>query len=50
MVEFHSHVGSEFIELADELEEILGMKVDLVSKKAIKDRYFERIEENLIYV
>ncbi|MBA4301048.1 MAG: nucleotidyltransferase [Cyclobacterium sp.] len=50
MVEFHSQVGSEFIELVDELEEILGIKVDLVSKKGIKERYFERIKEDLIYV
>lgn len=50
MVEFHSRVGSEFIELADELEEILGIKVDLVSKKGIKERYFERIKGDLIYV
>ncbi len=50
MVEFHSRVGSEFIELADELEEILGIKVDLVSKNGIKERYFERIKEDLIYV
>jgi predicted nucleotidyltransferase len=50
MVEFHSRVGSEFIELADELEEILGIKVDLVSRKGIKERYFERIKEDLIYV
>ena len=50
MVEFHSRVGSEFIELADELEEILGMKVDLVSRKGVKERYFERIKEDLIYV
>ncbi|GMQ31661.1 nucleotidyltransferase family protein [Algoriphagus confluentis] len=50
MVEFHSRVGSEFIQLADELEEILGMKVDLVSKKGIKERYFEWIKEDLIYV
>jgi predicted nucleotidyltransferase len=50
MVEFHSRVGSEFIELADELEEIFGIKVDLVSKKGIKERYFERIKEDLIYV
>jgi predicted nucleotidyltransferase len=50
MVEFHSRVGSEFIELADELEEILGIKVDLVSKKGIKERYFEKIKEDLIYV
>lgn len=50
MVEFHSRVGSEFIELADELEEILGIKVDLVSKKGVKERYFERIKDDLIYV
>lgn len=50
MVEFHSRVGSEFIELADELEDILGIKVDLVSRKGIKERYFERIKEDLIYV
>ena len=50
MVEFHSRVGSEFIELADKLEEILGIKVDLVSKKGIKERYFDRIKEDLIYV
>ena len=50
MVEFHSPVGSEFIELADELEQILGIKVDLVSKIGIKERYFERIKEDLIFV
>ncbi len=50
MVEFHSRVGSEFIELADEVEQIFGIKVDLVSKKGIKERYFERIKEELIYV
>lgn len=50
MVEFHSRIGSEFIELADDLEEILGIKVDLVSRKGIKERYFERIREDLVYV
>lgn len=50
MVEFHSRVGSEFIELADELEDILGIKVDLVSRKGIKERYFERIKEDLIFL
>ena len=50
LVEFHSRVGSEFIELGDELEDLLGIKVDLVSKKGIKPRYLERIKEELIYV
>jgi predicted nucleotidyltransferase len=43
-------VGSEFIELGDELEELLGIKVDLVPKNGIKPRYLEQIKEELIYV
>jgi predicted nucleotidyltransferase len=50
LVEFHSRVGSEFIELGDELEDLLGIKVDLLSKKGIKPRYLEQIKEELIYV
>lgn len=50
MVEFHSRVGSEIMELADKLEEILGIKVDLASKKGIKERYFERIKVELIEI
>ena len=50
LVEFHSSIGSEFIELGDELEEMLGIKVDLVSKKGIKPRYLEQIKDELIYV
>ncbi|MEY3647383.1 MAG: hypothetical protein RLZ13_265 [Bacteroidota bacterium] len=50
LVEFHSRVGSEFIELGDELEDLLGIKVDLVSKNGIKPRYLEQIKEELIYV
>ena len=50
LVEFHSRVGSEFIELGDELEELLGIKVDLVSKNGIKPRYLEQIKEELIYI
>jgi predicted nucleotidyltransferase len=45
LVEFHSRVGSEFIELGDELEDLLGIKVDLVSNKGIKPRYLEQIKE-----
>lgn len=50
LVEFHAVVGSEFIELADELEDLLGITVDLVSKKGIKPRYFDQIKSELIYV
>lgn len=50
MVEFNKKVGSEFIQLADDLEDFLGFKVDLVSKKGIKERYFAQIKDELIYV
>ncbi len=50
MVEFSEPIGIRFIDLADELEEILKHKVDLVSRKAIKPKYFKVIEPDLIYV
>jgi len=50
MVEFHQPPGILFIDLADELEEILEHKVDLVSRRAIKSSYFQHIEPQLLYV
>jgi len=50
LVEFSEPIGLEFVTLADELEEILGEKVDLVSRKAIKDKYLKLIEKDLKYV
>lgn len=50
MVEFHDKVGSEFIQLADDLEDFLGFKVDLVSKNGIKEKYFAQIKDELINV
>lgn len=49
-VEFNGKVGSRFFELAHELEALLQNKVDLVTKAAIKDKYLEEIESDLIYV
>jgi len=50
MVEFNDKIGIRFIDLADELEKCIGIKVDLVSRKGIKDRYFQAIKSELIYV
>jgi predicted nucleotidyltransferase len=50
LVDFGKPVGLEFIELAIELENLLGLKVDLVSKNGIKPRYFESVKEELVYV
>jgi uncharacterized protein len=50
LVEFDRPIGSEFIDLADELEQLLRVKIDLVSKKGIKDKYLRSIEKELEYV
>lgn len=50
LVEFSDKIGIRFIDLADDLEKIIGFKVDLVSKKGIKEKYLEAINSDLIYV
>ena len=50
IVDFNDKIGIEFITLADELEEELNYKVDLVSRDAIKPKYFEVIEPQIVYV
>lgn len=50
VVEFKDKIGIRFIDLADEIERIVGFKVDLVSKKGIKDKYLQAIDSDLIYV
>jgi predicted nucleotidyltransferase len=50
LVDFSRPIGLTFVDLADELEELLQMKVDLVSRKGIKPKYFSVIEPDLIYV
>jgi predicted nucleotidyltransferase len=50
LVEFSGPVGIEFVDLADYLERLLGRRVDLVSKKGIKPKYFNKIKGDLHYV
>lgn len=50
LVEFDIPIGLDFVLLADELEEILGVKVDLVTPGAIKPKMFEYIKRDLLYV
>jgi len=50
LVEFNDKIGLRFIDLAEELEKIIGFKVDLVSRKGIKDKYFKKIQSDLTYV
>ncbi|MBS9522948.1 nucleotidyltransferase family protein [Litoribacter alkaliphilus] len=50
LVEINGKIGSKFIDLADEIEQLIGMKVDLVSKNGIKEKYLKAIKDELIYV
>jgi predicted nucleotidyltransferase len=51
LVEFEEPVGLfDFIGLEEYLSNLLGVKVDLVSRKALKPRIGERILKEVIYV
>lgn len=50
VVEFSKPIDTDFFDLADELEEKLNRKVDLVSRNGIKPRYYEVIEPEILYV
>jgi uncharacterized protein len=50
LVEFERPLGLAFVDLADELEAILGTRVDLVSRGALNQRGYESIAADLRYV
>ncbi len=51
LVEFKEPVGLfEFIDLEEYLEKLLGAKVDLVSKKALKPRIGQYILKEVVYI
>ena len=50
LVEFNGQIGIRFIDLAEEIERLLGIKVDLVSKNGVKGNYLKSINGDLIYV
>ena len=50
LISFNAPIGIEFIDLADELENITGKKIDLVCKEALKPRQLAYLENQLLYV
>lgn len=50
LVDFQRPIGVEFIDLANELERLLKIKVDLVSRKGVRPQYLKQIEQDLDYV
>jgi len=50
LVEVDPSIGLEFVTLAERIEKLLGVGVDLVSSRAITSKATELIEPQLIYV
>jgi len=50
LVDFSAPIGIEFIDLANYIERKLNRRVDLVSRKAIKEPYYKAIEREIVYV
>ena len=50
MVEVEPSIGLRFVEMADRIEDALGIHTELVSRRAIKPRYWDVIKEDLIDV
>jgi predicted nucleotidyltransferase len=50
LVEIEPQIGLRFVELADRIEDALGVRTEVVSRRAIKPRYWEIIKEDLVDV
>jgi len=50
LVDVDPSIGLEFVTLADQIEELLGIPAEVVSVRAIKPRNWKDIERELVYV
>ncbi len=49
-VEISGPMGLNFIAMADEIENLFGIKVDVVPKRSIKPAYLSYVEKDIVYV
>ena len=50
LVEVDPSIGLDFVTLAEKIEELLGVNVDLVSSRSVTSKAMEFIKPELIYV
>jgi predicted nucleotidyltransferase len=50
LVDVDPAISLRFVDLAETIEEQLGLPVDLVSARGVKPRYWDRIKDDLVYV
>jgi uncharacterized protein len=49
-VEISGPMGLSFVAMADEIEALFGIKVDVVPKRSIKTVYLSNVEKDIVYV
>lgn len=49
-VELSGPMGLNFVEMANEIEALFGVKTDVVPKRSIKQQYLAYVEKDIIYV
>jgi uncharacterized protein len=49
-VELNGPMGLNFVAMADDIENLFGIKVDVIPKRAIKSHYLPFVERDIIYV
>jgi predicted nucleotidyltransferase len=49
-VELNGPMGLNFVAMADEIEELFGIKTDVVPKRSIKPKYLPYVEKDIVYV
>jgi uncharacterized protein len=50
LVDVKGTIGFEFMQLADDLEQMLGKKVDLITKNSLRKQSYDYIAKDIIYV
>ena len=50
LVEVGPEIGLDFVTMADRIESLLGQPVEVVSRRALKPKFFESIKRDLVYV
>jgi predicted nucleotidyltransferase len=49
-VEISATMGLNFVAMADEIENLFGIKTDVVPKRSIKPEYLHNVEKDIVYV
>lgn len=49
-VELNGPMGLNFVAMANEIEDLFGIKVDVVPKRSIKPIYLASVEKDILYV